>query len=86
MNLGPVINLTREIKPRQKNLTMTACRKIMTSLPFFQFLANLEQSGSRIPDVQSIKIIFSLIVTFCPKKTEIRTKISLTKLSHYCFE
>ena len=40
----------RKKKQRQKNLTMMSCRKIVTPLPFFQFAANLEQSGSRIPD------------------------------------
>ena len=53
---------------------------------FFQFMANLEQFGSRIPDAESVKLIFSLIVTFYITKTENRTKISLTKLSQYCFE
>ena len=55
------------------------CRQIVTSLPFFQFMANLEQSaGSRIPDVQHVKLIFSLVGTFYLTKTENRTKKSLT--------
>ena len=41
---------TSQEKQRQKNLTMTSYRKIVTSLPFFHFVANLEHSGSRIPD------------------------------------
>ena len=45
-------------------------------------MANLEQSGSRIPDAQSIKLIFSLTVTFYLTKTENRIQISLTQLSH----
>ena len=53
---------------------------------FFQFMANLEQFGSRILDAESVKLIFSLIVTFYITKTENRTKKSLTKLSQYCFE
>ena len=56
---------------------MTSCRKIVTSLSFFQFTANLEQSGSRIPDVESAKLMFSLKVTFYLTKTENRTKRSL---------
>ena len=63
-----------------------SCRKIVMSLPFFQFTANLEQSGSWIPDTKSVKLIFSLMVTFCPTKTESRSKKSLTQLSHYCFD
>ena len=65
---------------------MTLSRKIMTSLSFFRFMANIEIFGSRIPDVYSITLIFSLTVTFSLIKTENRTKISLTQLSHYCFE
>ena len=53
-----MINLTRETKKRQKNLTLTSCRKIVTSLSFFGFLANLEQSGGRIPDTESAKVMF----------------------------
>ena len=65
---------------------MTSCRKIVTSLSFFQFIVNLEQSGSRIPDAESAKLMFSLIVTFYLTKTKNRTKKSLTQLSQYCFE
>ena len=60
---------------------MTSCRKIVTSLSSFQFMANLEQSGGWIPDAESTKLIFSLIVTFYLTKTENRTKKSLTQLS-----
>ena len=55
----------------------------MRSLSFFQFMANLEQYGSRIPGVT---LTFSLIVTFYLTKTENGTKKCLTQLSHYCFE
>ena len=58
----------------------------MTSLSFFQFMTNLEQSGSRIPNAESAKLMCSLIVTFYPTKTENRTKKSLTQLSQYCYE
>ena len=52
------------------------------ALLFFQFTANLEQSGSRIPNAKSVKIIFPLIVAFYLPKT---TKY-LTQLSHHWFE
>ena len=78
------LNLTRWTKQRQKILMMTLCWKIATSLPFFEFRANLEQSGSWIPDTQSVKLISSLIVAFYLTKTENRTKKSLTQPSHYC--
>ena len=60
--------------------------KIVTSLSFFRFLVNLEQSGDWIPDTESAKVMFSVTVTFCLIKTENRTEKSLTQLSHYCFE
>ena len=34
----------------KKNLTITSYQQIVTSLSFFQVMANLEQSGSRILD------------------------------------
>ena len=48
MKLGPVTNLTRETRQcqKKKNLTMALCRQIVTSLSFFLFMANLEQSES----------------------------------------
>ena len=65
---------------------MTSCRKIVTSLSVFGFLANLEQSGGWIPDTESAKVMFSVKVTFYFLKPENRTKKYLTQLSHYCFE
>ena len=50
MKLGPVTKLHKRIKTTSKNLTMTSCRKIVRPLSYFQFMANLEQSTSRIPD------------------------------------
>ena len=78
-----MINLTRKTKKRQKNLTLTSCRKIVTSLSFFGFLANLKQSGGRIPDTESAKVKFSVIATFCLTKTENKTKKALTQLSQH---
>ena len=40
-----------------------------------KFLDNLSQSGRRIPDVQSAKLIFSLTITFYLTRTENRNKI-----------
>ena len=87
MKLGPVTKPDKRNKTTsKKKWTMTSCRKIVTSLSFFEFLANLEQSGGRIPDTDSAEVMFSVTVTFCLTKTENRTKKSLTQLSHYCFE
>ena len=63
---------------------MMPCRQIVTSLAFFLFIADLEQSGSRPLDAQSVKL--SLKITFYLTKSEYRTKKSLTQLSHQCFE
>ena len=65
---------------------MTSCQQIVTSLLILRFMVNLEQSGRRILDAQSVKLPFSLIVTFYLTQTENRTKKSLTQLSYYCFE
>ena len=65
---------------------LTSCQKIVTPFSFFEFLTNLEQSGGQIPDTESAKVMFSVIVTFCLTKTENRTKKSLTQLSNYYFE
>ena len=40
------------------------------SLSFFRFMANLEQSGSRILDNWFVKLTFSLTVIFSLTKTE----------------
>ena len=40
------------------------CQQIMTSLLFFQFMANLEQSRSRIREAWSIILSYSLMKTF----------------------
>ena len=45
-------------------------------MSFFQIKANLEQSGSRIPDAESVKLRFSSKVIFYLTKTENRTKKS----------
>ena len=63
---------------------MTSCKQIAMS--FFSFMANFQQSRSRILDAYSVKLIFLLTVTFYLRKTENRTKNSLTQPSHYFFE
>ena len=86
MKLGVVTKIDKRNQTTLKKIELTSCRKIVTSLSFFGFSANLEQSGGRIPDTESAKVMFSVIVTFCLTKTENRTKKPLTQLSHYCFE
>ena len=60
---------------------MTSCRKTVTSLSFFQSMANLELFRSRILDAQSVKLTFSLIVIFILHKLKTELK-NLQDSSH----
>ena len=82
MKLGPVTKPYKGNKSTSRKLMMTSCLQIVTSLSFFQFMANLELCGSIIPDAYFVKLTFLLIVTFYLTKTENGTK----QLPHYCFE
>ena len=86
MKLGPVTKLDKSDKKTSKKIDNDVNQKIVMSLSFFGFLANLDQFRGWIPDTKSAKFMFSVMITFCPTKTENRTKKSLRQLSHYCFE
>ena len=86
MKHGQVNKIDKRNEKKHKKMMVTSFQEIMTSFTFFQFTANLEQSGSRIPDPYSIKLMFSSTVTFYLTKNENRTKKPPTQLSHYCFE
>ena len=86
MKLPPVTKLNKRKKNASKKFSDDLALENCYGIVFFQFMANLEQSGNQIPKVESVKLIFSLIVTVYLTKTEIRTKNSQTQLSHYCFE
>ena len=78
MKLGPVTKLDKKnTLTSKKKLVMMSFHQIVMSLLFFQFMANLEQSRSQIPDAWSVELTLSF---------ENRTEKSLTQLSHYCFE
>ena len=64
MKLEPVTKLDKSTKQSQKKLALTICQQILTSLSIFQFMANMEQYGSQILGKLSVKITFSLKVTF----------------------
>ena len=53
---------------------MTSFWKIVASVSFSQFMANLEQSRSQILEAYCVKLLFSLIATFYITKTKNRTK------------
>ena len=90
MKLEPITRLDKRnktaSKKKKKKIDDDACREIETSLSFFGFLANLEQSGDRVPDTEPSKVVFSVIITSCLIKTGNITKNSVAQLSHYCFE
>ena len=44
------------------------------SSSFFEFLTNLEQSGGRILDTESAKVMFSVIVIFFLQKLKTELK------------
>ena len=76
MKLRLVTKLDKRNKKPSKNLTMTSCQKIMTSLSFFLFMTDLEQSviGFRMHSLQNL--YFHLQQPFYITKSENRTKIS----------
>ena len=78
MKLGSVTKLEKRKDTRSKKIDDDFMPEIVTSLSIFQFMANMQQSGSRVPDAYPVKRVFSLIVIFYIPKTENRTKKSLT--------
>ena len=81
MKFGPVTKLDKRNKITSKNFDNDVMSENCDVI-----VANLEQSGGRIPETESANVMLSVIVTFCLTKTENITKKSLTQLSHYCFE
>ena len=59
----------------------TSCWEIVTSLLFFGFLVNLEQSRDRIPDSESAKVMLSVAVTFC--RTKLKTELKILQYSSH---
>ena len=54
----PATKVLKENKRKSKNATMTLCQNIVTFFQFFQFTANLEQSGSRFRRIVCEAYIF----------------------------
>ena len=63
-----------------------SCRQIVTSLSFFQFMVNLQPSGSWISETWYIKLQFLLIGAFYLTEPGNRTKKSLIQHLYNCFE
>ena len=68
MKLRSVTKLDKRRETKSKQFDNDFMTKIVTPLSFFQFTANFEQSGSRIPEA------YLLIVTSYLSKTENRIK------------
>ena len=62
---------------------MSANYDVIMIVPIYGQFEAIQKPDSR---VQSVKLTFSLTVTFYLTKSENRTKKSLTELPHYCFE
>ena len=58
MKIGSVTKRDKRNTATSKNVTMTSSKKNMISLSFFQFMANLEQSGSQNLEAWSVKPMF----------------------------
>ena len=50
MKLRAVTKPDKRNKSTSKKLTMASCQQIVTPLSIFGYMANLELSGSQIPD------------------------------------
>ena len=74
MTLGPVTKIDKRNKATSKKINVDVMSKSCDVLSFFGFLANLEQSGGRIPVTESAKVMFSVKVTFFLTKTENKLK------------
>ena len=86
MKLGPVIKDGKKKISTSKKFADDIMSKNCNLIVFFQYITNLQPSGSQILDTWSIKLTFSLIITFYLTEPENRTKKSFTPLLHYCFE
>ena len=84
MKLRPITKLDKgKTTPskKQKKITMALCQQNTKPSSFFQFMVDLEPSGTWILDIWSSTFAFPLILTFYFTKTENRTKKSLIQLS-----
>ena len=80
MKLGPVTKLDKRNKTTSKKIDDDVMSEYCDVIVIFQIFHQLELSGGRIPDTESAKAMFSVMVTFCLTETENRTKKSRTPL------
>ena len=86
MKLGPVTKLDKKNKTTSKefyNDVISRNCDVIAIFPMYgQFGAIQKPDSGRI----TVKLMFSLTITFYLTKTENSTKKSPTQLSHYCFQ
>ena len=86
MKLGPVTKLDKKNKITSKefyNDVISRNCDVIAIFPMYgQFGAIQKPDSGRI----TVKLMFSLTITFYLTKTENSTKKSPTQLSHYCFQ
>ena len=70
MELGAVTELDKRNTVMSKNFDDDVMSAYCDIIAFFQFMANLQPSRSRIPDAWSTKLTSSLTITFSLTKTE----------------
>ena len=86
MKLGPLTKLDKRNKRMSKKIdddVMSANCDVIIVFPIYGQFGAIRKPDS---GCMSVKLTFSLIVTFYLTKTENRTKKPLTQLSRYCFE
>ena len=87
MKLGAVTKLDRRnasIPKKFNDDVMSASYGVIFFLK--KFMEKLQPSGGRIWDACSIKLTFSLIITFYLKELENITQKTVTRLLYYYFE
>ena len=86
MKLGPATNLDKRNKQASKKFDVDVVSENCDIIVIFWIFGQFGASRGRIPDTESLKVMFSVMVIFCLTKTENRTKKFLTQFSHSCFE
>ena len=84
IKLGPVTKFNKRKKTTLKKFDVDVASENCDVIVIFHIFGQF--GAARISNTEPVKVMFSVIVTFCLTKTENRTKKSLTQLSHYCFE
>ena len=59
VKFGPVTKINKRSMVPLNKLTVKSCQKFVISLPFLQFMANLDQYRSHILDAWSVKLTIS---------------------------